>query len=138
MKQKLNCILLIEDDEATNFIHKVIITKLDCTNHVEIAKNGLEAIDYLKTMKGGGYPKPELILLDINMPKMNGWEFLEEYQKLDIEQKGDIVIVMLTTSLNVDDAEKANSIKDVTGFRNKPMSIPLFTEILQKYFPERV
>lgn len=136
MQKKLNSILLIEDDDATNYIHKLLITRLNCTNHIEVAKNGLEAIEYLTTSQNGDFPKPELILLDINMPKMNGWEFLEDYKKLDIKYRGNIVVVMVTTSVNIDDERKANSIKEVNGFKKKPMTFIMFQEILNQFFSE--
>ena len=68
------------------------------------------------------------------MPAMNGWEFLEEYKKLPEEQKGKIVVVMLTASPNPDDEAKANSISDVRNYKNKPLSPVALNEILKEYF----
>src|SRR5687767_1028183 len=102
MKQKLNCILVIDDDEPTNFFTRMIIEQCDCTDHIKVVESAQEALEYLTRSVSGNdeqYPCPDLILLDINMPAMNGWEFLEEYKKLSNEKKGKIMIVMLTTSL---------------------------------------
>ncbi|AOW19293.1 response regulator [Urechidicola croceus] len=135
MKKKLECILLIDDDEAVNFVHTRVIKKLDCANEVHIAKNGLEALEFLKSKnKNGENYKPNLIFLDINMPIMNGWEFLKEYNKLESFEKGDIVLMMLTSSLNPDDYETANKIPEINGFMNKPMTVKVLEEIINKNF----
>ena len=78
MKQKLNCILVIDDDEPTNFFTRMIIEESNCTTHVKVVESAQEALDYLSKSRTPGrneaqYPSPDLILLDINMPAMNGW-----------------------------------------------------------------
>ena len=120
MKQKLKSILLIDDDQATNFLHQIIIKKADCTDNLHIEYNGEAALNYLNTKMHGEYPSPELIFLDINMPRMNGWAFLEEYQKFNQGQRGTAVIVMLTTSLNPDDQERSKKFYAISEFRSKP------------------
>ncbi len=132
MEYKLNCILLIDDDEAVNFIHNRVIKKAGCTNDVVVARNGQEGIEFLTTKVDGKYPQPDLIFLDINMPVMNGWEFLAEYKKLEKEQKGRELIVMLTTSLNPDDKEMAKKIGDIDNFHPKPLDVENLNKILQK------
>lgn len=132
MKDKLNCILLIDDDEAVNFIHTRVIEKSECANKVAIARNGQEGIEFLTTMVDGKYPKPDLIFLDINMPIMNGWEFLDEYENLEKEQKGRELIVMLTTSLNPDDKAKAQNIANIDNFHSKPLNVEHLKAILEK------
>lgn len=137
MKQKLNCILLIDDDEATNFLHKIVIRKLNCTENIVSIQSAKLALEYLKSEEDNEHPKPDLIFLDINMPAMNGWEFLEEYKKLDESKKGGILIVMLTSSLNPDDKEKSKKYKEINKFLGKPLTPDTLTEIFEKYFPER-
>jgi CheY-like chemotaxis protein len=133
MKKKLNCIMLIDDNSADNKYHQIIIKGMNITENIEVALDGEKAISFLK--KENQTP-PELIFLDINMPKINGWEFLEQYKHLDIKQKAKIVIVMLTTSGNPADREKAEQIEEVTGFKTKPLTEEMLTEILDKYFPD--
>ena len=127
-------ILLVDDDEATNFLHKIMINDAECTEQIHVCKNGKEAIEYLTNSIEGKYPQPDLIFLDINMPVMNGWEFLEEYQKLNDEQKAKMVLVMLTTSINPDDYEKSKEYPDVAGFRNKPLNTDLLKDIMREHF----
>jgi CheY-like chemotaxis protein len=132
--KKLNSILLVEDDEATNFISQMVIKKLDCAKHVEVAWNGADALDYLKQCNNAACEQPELILLDINMPGLNGWEFLDEYSKLKEEEKCKVVIVMLTTSLNPDDRKRADNNPVIAGFRCKPLTAAMMEDILSRYF----
>lgn len=136
--KKINCILLVDDNPADNAFHKIVINKAEVTNHIQIVNNGKEAIDYI--IKAGeqnqpeSFPIPDIIYLDINMPKMNGFEFLEEYEKLENRLKSKVVIIMLTTSLNPDDKERALATKEVTEFQNKPLTVEILHETLKKYF----
>jgi CheY-like chemotaxis protein len=136
--KKINCILLIDDNQADNEFHRIKIMKADVCNNIKIVTNGQMALDYLiKSGEPGqqeSYPKPDLIFLDINMPGMNGFEFLEEYKKLDQSLKSKVVIIMLTTSLNPDDKERALATNEVTDFQNKPLTIEGLHEILKSFF----
>ena len=133
MKKKLNCILLVDDDPDDNLFHQIIINKMNIVHTIAIAKNGLEALAFLK--KEEQVP-PEIIFLDINMPKMNGWEFMEEYKHLDAKQKSKVLVVMLTTSANPDDKRKAKELADLTGFQTKPLSKEMINELLQEHFKD--
>jgi CheY-like chemotaxis protein len=138
--KKLNSVLLIDDDMATNFISKMLIKKAGITDHIETTLNGKQALDYLtnsgKYEKSDEiYPQPMLILLDINMPVMDGWEFAEAFMKLDSNQKREIIIVMLTSSLNPDDKERAANLPAITGFQNKILTMESLTNIMNLYFP---
>jgi CheY-like chemotaxis protein len=142
MKQKLNCILMIDDDEPTNFFNRIILEEYGCCDHIRIAQSGQQALDYLAQSEKVGadpdvYPSPDLIFLDINMPAMNGWEFLDEYKKLSIAPQHKIIMVMLTTSLFPDDMAKAKQCPEISGFENKPMTPEKLEYILNKYFSER-
>jgi CheY-like chemotaxis protein len=131
MKARLNCILLIDDNESDNYYHKIIIEGMNIAGKIEIAENGLEALTLLKKEK---QTPPELIFLDINMPKMDGWEFLEKYKDLDIKQKARITIVMLTTSSNPEDRKRAEKAAEVSGFVTKPLSEEILNGILEAHF----
>lgn len=137
--KKLNCILLVDDDEPTNFLNKMILEDVNCAKTIEVAESGRSALTYLeKASQKGNHSSPDLIFLDINMPAMNGWEFLEQYSSLKQRHKANVVIVMLTTSLNPDDRAKASKIPDVSGFETKPLTPEKLQSILKRYFPEEV
>jgi CheY-like chemotaxis protein len=138
MKKKLNCILLIEDNEFTNIFNQKLISDLDITESISIAETAAKGLDFLCGI--GKYKingsTPDLIFLDINMPGMNGWEFLEEYRKLNPKKIKPIKIVMLTTSPNPDDEEKAKSINEIISFNRKPLTKNSIREIVEKHFSD--
>ncbi len=134
MTPKFNSILLVDDDKGTNFVNKFAIKKSACTDNIVIVENGLEALEYLKLKESQSSPHPSIIFLDINMPVMNGWQFLEEYEKLNPNKRVDIVLIMLTTSLNPDDLKMANSFSTINGYRNKPLTVKMLEEIIEEYF----
>jgi CheY-like chemotaxis protein len=136
-------VLLIDDDEPTNYISKMVVDAVGCAETIEIATSGQMALQYLtSTIESGrqdtGFPKPDLIFLDINMPAMNGWEFMEKYNALEDCQKGNIVIIMLTTSLNPDDRWKSGKLPHISGFENKPLTQQKLDDILGRFFPEAI
>jgi len=131
MKNKLNCILLIDDDSEDNFFHQMVIEEMNIVDHIEVALNGVEALNFLKKEN---QTHPDIIFLDINMPKMNGWEFLEAYAKLNPDQKAKLLVVMLTTSINPLDKERAEQFPDIIGFNSKPLTKEMLNEILEKHF----
>lgn len=136
--KKVNCILLVDDSPADNEFHRIHLTKAGVCNHIRVAYDGAMALEYIENSAKKGnesdYPKANLIFLDINMPRVNGFEFLEAYQKLDEKLKSEIVIVMLTTSLNPDDEKRAMATKEVTEFHSKPLTDRSIKEIIENYF----
>ncbi|MBA0883417.1 response regulator [Flavobacterium undicola] len=141
MKKKLNCVLLVDDDKGTNFINQMIIKKAGIAEHIQTVLNGKEALDFITNKgefenAGDVFPQPMLTLLDINMPVMDGWEFLEAYHALEEYQKGKIIIIMLTTSLNPDDKTRADDISEVSDFKSKPLSLETIDDIMKTHFPD--
>ncbi len=131
--------MLIDDDEPTNFINRMLVEESGCRAHVEIVQGGKDALDYLTrsgkyTGAPGHYPFPDLILLDINMPAMDGWEFLEQYKLLPPDAIANTIIFMLTTSLNPDDEVRAGQMPEIAGFMNKPFTADMFKQVLSDFF----
>lgn len=118
-------ILLIEDDKIDVKTIKRALKELKITNPVEVCENGLEGLEYLNNPKKN---RPGIILLDLNMPKMNGLEFLQERQK-DEELKL-IPVVVLTTSKAEQD--KIESYKlGIAGYMIKPVDYLKFVEVIK-------
>ncbi|MAP54249.1 response regulator [Altibacter sp.] len=134
---RLEKILLIDDSESDNFVHERLLKKENVAKEIITKYSGEEALEYLSTIVEKKYPKPDLIFLDINMPGMNGWEFLEHYKDLEIEKKGGIVITMLTTSSSEEDRIKASQNPNINRFENKPLTKERLYDILEKHFPDR-
>jgi CheY-like chemotaxis protein len=138
MERKLNCVLLIDDDEPTNFLNQIIIESSGCAGQVRAMQSGEEALHYLMHTCHADqtFPRPDLIFLDINMPAMNGWEFLEKYRRLNGECKSKIVVVMLTTSLFSEDRLRVKEIPEISTFENKPLTEEKLEGILKKFFED--
>lgn len=123
-------VLLVDDDPTTNFLHRRAISKV--VNGVNIAEafNGREALEYLRTHLQAGRRPPEFIFLDINMPHVDGWGFLDGYQALPTDWRSSARVYMLTTSLNPDDHSRAHSYPDVLDVVDKIMTKERFAALL--------
>lgn len=123
LMKKVSCIFIVDDDPITVFgIKKMLKSAASCED-IQIFQNGKEAYDALAERQKLGKAIPEVIFLDINMPIMDGWDFLDEIIKLDINEH--IVINMITSSIDPLDYKKWNGFKDrcpfVLNFKNKPI-----------------
>lgn len=136
----LNCVLLVDDDIPTNYIHRKIVQNSNIEVDVKAITSAREALDYL-TLTGkyehdADELRPGIIFLDINMPGMSGWDFMEEYRKIEASRKSKIIVVMLTTSLNPDDELMASANHEIMNYLHKPLNEDAFVKIAGKYFEE--
>ncbi len=135
MNQKLNKILLVDDNEANNYLHKLVIAEAGVAEHIVDRPDGRAALEYLESESEESLP--DLIFLDINMPRMNGWEFLDAYNELPEELQSAVVIVMLTTSVFGKDRERAEALPSLSGFLSKPLTEEDLLKVIRKHFPDR-
>lgn len=129
----LPAILLIDDDPTANFLHHRLLTRLGLAQEVLVAGHGEEALALLRARHQAGPPNVALILLDLNMPVMNGFGFLDAYQQLPAAQRAGTVVVMLTTSQLDTDQVRARQLP-ITGFLNKPLTAENLRAVLPPPF----
>ena len=123
--------MLIDDDEDDNYFHEKEIIENNLAKTVIVKDSVRKALEYLKSKND---PSSDLIFLDINMPGMSGWDFLEEYNKLDKELQNKTIIIMLSTSSNPKDIQKAKALASVSDYINKPLKKEMVEAILKKHF----
>ena len=127
--------MLVDDNDDDNFFHEREIKKTQPAPVIVTKDSGMKALEYLKSNEE---PHSDLIFLDINMPGMNGWEFLKEYNQLDKALQSRAIIIMLTTSDNPDHVAKANTFSFVSDYITKPLTKEIMDDINKKYFnPEQ-
>lgn len=125
-----NTIFLIDDDPITNFIHTKIIQ--GCFSFTVTAfTNAMDALVELgKCQASGFHSMPALIFLDINMPHMDGWEFLDEVKKLSGELFKSYNVVMVTSSLDREDIERSKTYACVKEFISKPLTVQTIKDLV--------
>ncbi|MFD2099530.1 response regulator [Flagellimonas iocasae] len=121
--KKVNSIFIVDDDPITVFGIRKMLKPVAICEDVQIFQNGKEALEaIIQRMDEGGYI-PEVIFLDINMPIMDGWDFLDEIMTLELSEK--IIINMITSSIDPLDYQKWNDAKakclHILNFKNKPI-----------------
>lgn len=129
--EKLNCILLVDDDKINNFLTEKVIKKLDICKNVTTSLNGEEALLYLTkhccSFENNYFP--EIIILDNNMPEMNGIEFLETLNQINFNWDNKVKIIVLTGSENPYDREIITQL-GVSAYLSKPLTEEKLLEVL--------
>jgi len=135
MKQ-LKHVLLVDDSDATNAMNSYFLRRVHADADIHVAKNGRDALKYLQTPNEntGKLPNPDLILLDLKMPVLDGFGFLEQHQELFPIVPKEQVIVVLSTSMNEEDKKEVARYKPVQGFLHKPLTVRKVEEIVTNYF----
>ena len=129
---RLVSVLLVDDDEINNFISIKLIKKALLNTEIMACLNGKFAIDQLYEIQKRDPDKlPDYILLDINMPIMNGWEFLDEYKRLNIDAQGRTKIYIISSSVFSNDINKAKSYPLIKDFISKPLNIDKIIELFR-------
>lgn len=134
MSKKINNILLIDDDTVNNFIVINTLNKLDITENIDSVLNGADGIEYItKVINNDPKLTPAVIFLDINMPIMDGWEFLEEFEKFSDDVKKQCKIYMVSSSVYEDDIAKSKQFTSVIDFISKPLMREKIMDIYNEY-----
>jgi len=123
---KYYAVMLIDDNEIDNLINQKMIEASGITEHIYTHTGARSAIEFLKNMEKledtGRNVLPKLIFLDIDMPLMDGFQFLDEFEKLDDNTKKHCSVVMLTSSISPADVNKSKKYEYVKKYINKPLS----------------
>jgi CheY-like chemotaxis protein len=122
---KYQYVMLIDDSELDNFINERILQSAHFARRIYVHTSGKSALEFLNNLKTMGKAlaevRPDVIFIDLNMPLMNGFHFLDQYLKIK-EPGFSPRLAILTSSVNEDDKKKARSIKEDIIFLNKPLS----------------
>ncbi len=134
--KKLNIIWLVDDETITNYLHKLIIQQMSLAENIVVLKHGAEALNLVKAKMnetGTESTFPDLILLDINMPVMDGLQFLEELNKLNYWEVMKTRIVMVSSSQRAEDIEESIRL-GATNYLTKPLTEEKIKKMLAQSF----
>lgn len=129
--RKIDLVCIVDDDPIYLFGIKKMIKVVDFCNDFVVFNNGQEAINGLNTLYADTGKVPDIIFLDLNMPILDGWQFLEEFVGFPLEKK--IIIYVVSSSIDQFDIEKALSYSSVKNYIYKPIGKKDFQKILEDY-----
>lgn len=129
--RKINTLCLIDDDSVYQYLTTKVISETRLVDLIKVFSNGQEAIDFFKSVEDAREKLPDIILLDLTMPVMDGWEFLEEYVKLQPTFNKKIILFIVSSSIAPSDIIRARSISAVSDFIVKPVTKDKFMNILK-------
>jgi response regulator of citrate/malate metabolism len=128
---KFNCVLLIDDDGTTNFIHHRLLKKLNITDNIQSAINGDKGIQFITQYAfQNNNRSPELILLDLNMPGADGFDFINSFASMSFSNKDRVKLIILTTSTHTKDLDVVK--ESNLDYINKPLTEGKLMDILGK------
>ncbi len=130
----ISSMIVIDDNEISNILVQKLIDYENLTDQLSTFQYAQEALDYLKAIGDDHTAFPKVIFLDVNMPQMDGWEFLDEFAQLSDKAKQDCHLFMLSSSISEADIEKANQYKEVTEYVTKPITREILQHIKETYF----
>jgi YesN/AraC family two-component response regulator len=131
----VNLTVIIDDDPLYTFGIKRLIEVKQLSKKVETFKNGKEALGYLSQQSAVPTNNlPDIILVDINMPIMDGWTFMQEFQKLKPQLSGKMMVVMVTSSIDHNDFQRVKNFPEIRDYIIKPVTGDNLDDILSKYW----
>lgn len=113
---------LVDDDPIYQAVTKKIISKTQCPQTITSFSNGMDALENLKNTSNVAEILPDIILLDLDMPVMDGWDFLENFNRLKNTFQKDILVYIVSSSIAQSDQEKAKTYPTISGYISKPLT----------------
>jgi CheY-like chemotaxis protein len=130
--------MCIDDDPITLMLIKKVVQKVSFSEQIISAQNGEEALDIFNQLKKNNFKatvdKPQLIFLDLNMPVMGGWEFLDYFNTPNYSEFNSIKVIILTSTINPEDIKKSKTYPNVISFQSKPITIEMLEDIKNLIF----
>lgn len=124
------CFIVVDDDFVNSLICRKIISRFFPKAEVQTFINPVKALTYIKSVYSASCGKATILFLDINMPELSGWDFLEEFEYFDMQIKEQIKIYMLSSSIDIEEIDRANKNINVQGYVEKPLK----KEVMAKIF----
>ena len=131
--KKINSVYVIDDDEIYQFTIKKILNSFDVPLEIKSFSDGEEAINFIDDNKNNETELPDIVFLDINMPIMDGFEFLEEFEKIKSDLSKNIIVHMVSSSVDEVDIERAKKNKNISSYIIKPVNPKDIEHIIKKY-----
>ncbi|WP_298484252.1 response regulator [uncultured Maribacter sp.] len=125
-------VCIIDDDEIYQYTMSLNLKSLDSIGEIIVFNDGLEANNFMLDNLNNQEELPDIIFLDINMPVMDGFQFMEEYEKIKSKLTKNIIIYMISSSVDPVDIEKATQINDISDYLTKPIRQQQLIDILEK------
>ncbi len=129
--RKIKNLFIIDDDDIFVFLTTKIIQSTGLVENISVFRDGEEGIEHIKSIAKDAEQLPDIILLDINMPIMDGWEFLEEYVKIKPDIEKDIKLYLASSSISPHDIARSKGISEVSDFIIKPFDKDRFIDMLK-------
>jgi len=128
---KINKIWIVDDDKILTYVLKRMLASVNSFENIEIFQNGKDAFNQLSEAIHNQELLPDIILLDLNMPVMDGWQFLDEFEKIDFNRK--ITLYIVSSSIDSHDHDKAKNYNAVTDFLVKPIGKKQIEQMVEAF-----
>lgn len=129
MSKKVQRAFIIDDDEVYIYAIKRLIKIQNLCDEVLVFTDGKQAVDYLEEHQNDGTQMPEVIMIDVNMPVLDGWGFIEAFQKMDLESTKNTKLFMISSSIDPRDVKKAKEIPLIIKYIFKPITFDELKEV---------